>query len=98
MSQNRLNTIRKIILSVSGITILAIAFSLSRKIVDGNPPPRRQAEKTVKEVYYSEVLNGPYNVQIPSNGLLQAYQRIKITSRVQGVMNTIKPLFKPGQA
>jgi membrane fusion protein (multidrug efflux system) len=98
MSQNRLKTIRKIILSVSGIAILAIAFSLSRKIVDSNPPPRRQAEKTIKEVYYSQVLNGPYKVQIPANGILQAYQRIKITSRVQGVMNTINPLFKPGQS
>lgn len=98
MSQDRLKTLRKVILSVLGIVILIIAFSLSKKIINSNPPPRRQAEKTIKEVYYTEVNNGPYTVQIPSNGVLQAYQRIKITARVQGVMNTIKPLFKTGQS
>ena len=61
-------------------------------------PPRKEAGKVVKDVYYVEVKNNVYNVQIPSNGVLEAYQRIKVTARVQGLMQTISPLFKSGQA
>ena len=98
MSQNRLKNLRRILLSVLGILILVVAFSLSKSIANGNPPPRKEAGKVVKDVYYVEVKNNVYNVQIPSNGVLEAYQRIKVTARVQGLMQTISPLFKPGQA
>ncbi|MGA1030626.1 MAG: efflux RND transporter periplasmic adaptor subunit [Flavobacteriaceae bacterium] len=98
MSQNRLKTIRKIILFGVGLLIIVSAFSLSKSIANSSAPPRQQAEKVVKTVYYVEVKNGPYQVQIPSNGVLEAYQRIKVTSRVQGVMQTINPLFKSGQS
>ena len=98
MSQNRLKNLRRILLSVIGILILVVAFSLSKSIANGNPPPRKEAGKVVKDVYYVEVKNNVYNVQIPSNGVLEAYQRIKVTARVQGLMQTISPLFKSGQA
>ena len=98
MSQNRLKNIRKIILSILGLLIIFGSYLLSKSIANSNPPPRRQADKLVKEVYYLEVKNSTYKVQIPSNGILEAYQRIKITSRVQGLMQTISPLFKSGQA
>jgi multidrug efflux pump subunit AcrA (membrane-fusion protein) len=98
MSQNRLKNLRRILLSVLGILILVVAFSLSKSIANGNPPPRKEAGKVVKDVYYIEVKNNVYNVQIPSNGVLEAYQRIKVTARVQGLMQTISPLFKSGQA
>ena len=93
MSQNRLKNLRRILLSVLGILILVVAFSLSKSIANGNPPPRKEAGKVVKDVYYVEVKNNVYNVQIPSNGVLEAYQRIKVTARVQGLMQTISPLF-----
>ena len=98
MSQNRLKNLRRILLSVLGILILVVAFSLSKSIANGNPPQRKEAGKVVKDVYYVEVKNNVYNVQIPSNGVLEAYQRIKVTARVQGLMQTISPLFKSGQA
>jgi multidrug efflux pump subunit AcrA (membrane-fusion protein) len=99
MSKNTsLKTVRKWILFVLGFAVIALSFQLSKKIANSNPPPRRQAKKAVKNVFTKEVKNGSYNVQIPSNGLLEAYQRIKITSRVQGLMQTINPLFKSGQS
>ena len=99
MSKNTsLKTVRKWILFILGFVVIALSFQLSKKIANSNPPPRRQAEKVVKNVFTKEVKNGSYNVQIPSNGLLEAYQRIKITSRVQGLMQTINPLFKSGQS
>ena len=99
MSKNTsLKTVRKWILFILGFVVIALSFQLSKKIANSNPPPRRQAEKVVKNVFTEEVINGSYNVQIPSNGVLEAYQRIKITSRVQGLMQTINPLFKSGQS
>ena len=99
MSKNTsLKTVRKWILFILGFVVITLSFQLSKKIANSNPPPRRQAEKVVKNVFTKEVKNGSYNVQIPSNGLLEAYQRIKITSRVQGLMQTINPLFKSGQS
>lgn len=99
MSKNTsLKTVRKWILFILGFVVIALSFQLSKKIANSNPPPRRLAEKVVKNVFTKEVINGSYNVQIPSNGVLEAYQRIKITSRVQGLMQTINPLFKSGQS
>ena len=99
MSKNTsLKTVRKWILFILGFVVIALSFQLSKKIANSNPPPRRQAEKVVKNVFTKEVINGSYNVQIPSNGVLEAYQRIKITPLVQGLMQTINPLFKSGQS
>ena len=92
-----LKNARKWILFVLGFVIIAVSFQLSMNIIDSSPPPRKKAENPVKEVYTLKVKNGPYQVQIPSNGVLQAYKRIRITARVQGVMQSISPLFKSGQ-
>ena len=98
MSKNSfLKKARKWILFISGFLVIAISFQLSKKIIDSNPPPRKRAENKTKDVYIKKVVNGKYQVQIPSEGILQAYKRIRITSRVQGLMRAINPLFKPGQ-
>ena len=92
-----LRSARKWILFVLGFAIIALSFQLSKIIIDSNPPPRKKAENPIKDVYTLKVKNGPYQVQIPSKGVLQAYKRVRITARVQGVMQTIRPLFKSGQ-
>lgn len=98
MSKNSfLKKARKWILFISGFLVIVISFQLSKKIIDSNPPPRKRAENKTKDVYIKKVVNGKYQVQIPSEGILQAYKRIRITSRVQGLMRAINPLFKPGQ-
>ena len=90
-------SLRKLILFFLGFGIVALSYQLSKKIIDSNPPPRKKAENTIKEVYTIKVKNGPYQAQIPSKGVLQAYKRVRITARVRGVMQTITPLFKTGQ-
>ena len=98
MSNNtKLNKRRKWILFFLGFIVIALSFQLSQRIIDSNPPPRKKADNPIKDVYTLFVKNGPYQVQIPSEGILRAYKRIKITARVQGVMQTINPLFKAGQ-
>ena len=98
MSKNTsLKGARKWILFVLGFVIIALSFQLSKTIIDSIPRRRKYAEKSIKEVFTLKVKNGPYQVQIPSKGVLQAYKRIRITARVRGVMQTITPLFKSGQ-
>tara|TARA_B100001057_G_scaffold335150_1_gene335766 strand:- start:531 stop:1676 length:1146 start_codon:yes stop_codon:yes gene_type:complete len=90
-------SLRKLILFFLGFGIVALSYQLSKKIIDSNPSPRKKAENTIKDVYTIKVKNGPYQAQIPSKGVLQAYKRVRITARVRGVMQTITPLFKTGQ-
>ena len=92
-----LKNLRKWILFFLGITILFVSFKFSQSIANANTPDRKEGKSIVKEVYTREVTNGSYQVQIPSNGVLQAYRRVSLTSRVQGLMQTINPLFKVGQ-
>jgi len=96
-STSNLKNIRKWLLFSLGAIVIVASISLSQKIANSNPPPRKKAENVVKEVYTTTVKNGRYQVQIPAEGVLNAYQRIQITARVQGVMQTIRPLFKTGQ-
>ena len=65
-----LKNARKWILFVLGFVIIAVSFQLSMNIIDSSPPSRKKAENPVKEVYTLKVKNGPYQVQIPSNGVL----------------------------
>lgn len=90
-------SLRKLILFFLGLGIIALSYQLSKIIIDSNPPPRKKVKNLIKDVYTLKVKNGPYQVQIPSKGVLQAYKRVRITARVQGVMQTINPLFKTGQ-
>ena len=92
-----LKRIRKWILFILGFIVILTSFLFSKKIIDSSPPPRKKAENRVRDVFTKTVKNVSYQVQIPSDGILRAYNRIQITSRVQGILKTIKPLFKPGQ-
>jgi multidrug efflux pump subunit AcrA (membrane-fusion protein) len=84
-------------LIVLGFVILYGSYKISQTIANSRPSKNREFKVVTKEVYTRKVTNGSYQVQIPSNGVLNAFKRISLTSRVQGVMQTIKPLFKVGQ-
>jgi multidrug efflux pump subunit AcrA (membrane-fusion protein) len=92
-----LKNIRKGILLILGFLVIITSVFLSQKIANSSPPPRKKADNIVKEVYTIRVKNDTYKVEIPTEGILTAYQRVQLTARVQGVMLTINPLFKPGQ-
>ena len=92
-----LKNLRKWILFFLGIIILFVSFKLSQTIANSNEIRSPEGKSLVKEVYTLEVKKRSYQVEIPSSGVLEAYRRVSLTSRVQGVMQTIKPLFKTGQ-
>ena len=64
-----LKSIRKWILFVLGFIVIALSFQLSKIIIESNPPPRKKAGNTIKEVYTLKVVNGQYQVKIPSEGI-----------------------------
>ena len=92
-----LKNTRKWILFILGFFVIGLSFQLTKKIFDSNPPTRKKGGNAIKDAYTTKVKNGSYQVQIPSDGVLRAYKRIQITARVQGILKTIKPLFKSGQ-
>jgi len=92
-----MNQLRKIILAILGIVIVVVSVMLSGVIIDSKPVYGSRSKNSIKEVYTQEVVNQTIKTTVPANGVLVAYQRVTLTSRVQGVLQQIDPLFKAGQ-
>jgi len=97
-NSSQMNQLRKIILAVLGIVLVVLSIFVSGKIIANKPVYGSKAKNNVKEVYVQEVTNQRIKTQVPTNGVLVAHQRITLTSRVQGVLKTIDPLFKTAQS
>ena len=97
-NSSQMNQLRKIILAVLGIVLVVLSIFVSGKIIANKPVYGSKAKNNVKEVYVQEVTNQRIKTQVPTNGVLVAHQRITLTSRVQGVLKTIEPLFKTAQS
>jgi multidrug efflux pump subunit AcrA (membrane-fusion protein) len=87
---------RKIILAILGILLIAGAVFLGKYFIDKNQKPKPTYKKSVKAVFVNLVQNKEIPVIISANGNLVAKNRIEIFSEVQGVLNTSKKAFKPG--
>ncbi len=96
-TSSRMNQLRKIILAILGIVIVVVSVMLSGVIIDSKPVYGSRSKNSIKEVYTQEVVNQTIKTTVPANGVLVAYQRVTLTSRVQGVLEQIDPLFKAGQ-
>lgn len=88
---------RKIILSILGLVIIALAIFVAKIIVDSKKSYRPQAQKVVKTVFTQEVKNGTVPIVVPANGNLVAKNRVELYSEVQGVFRGSNKLFRPGQ-
>ena len=88
---------RKIILSILGLVIIALAIFLAKIIVDSKKSYRPQAQKVVKTVFTQVVKNGTVPIVVPANGNLVAKNRVELYSEVQGVFRGGNKLFRPGQ-
>ncbi|TXD51832.1 MULTISPECIES: efflux RND transporter periplasmic adaptor subunit [unclassified Polaribacter] len=87
---------RKIILAILGILLIAGAIFLGKYFIDKNQKPRPKYQKSVKTVFVNSVKNTEIPVVISANGNLIAKNKIVIFSEVQGVLNTSNKAFKPG--
>ncbi|MEO1050916.1 MAG: HlyD family efflux transporter periplasmic adaptor subunit [Bacteroidota bacterium] len=88
---------RKIILAVLGLVLIAGAFYLASSLISSNSRKRPPVPKEIKTVFIDTVVNKTIPITINANGSLTAQRKIEIYSEVQGVFNASDKAFKPGE-
>jgi multidrug efflux pump subunit AcrA (membrane-fusion protein) len=88
---------RKIILSIIGILLVAFSFYTAKTLIANKNRPKPIKEKVVKTVFTDTVKNGTVKIVIPANGSLVAKRRVELFAEVQGVFKPSRKLFKPGE-
>ena len=87
---------RKVILAILGLLLIAGAIVLGNYFIDKNQAPRPTFKKSIKIVFVKEVKNNEVPIILTANGNLQAKNKIDVFSEVQGVLNASDKAFKPG--
>lgn len=87
---------RKIILSVLGIVLVAGAFFLGNYIIKNNQRPKPKIKKTINTVFVENVVNENTPIVLIANGSLVAKNKIDLFSEVQGILNSTRKPFKAG--
>lgn len=88
---------RKIILSVLGLVLIALSVFAAKAIVASGQKQRPKPNKVIKTVFADTVVNTTVPITIAANGNLRAQRRVELYSEVQGVLKMGKKLFKAGQ-
>ena len=88
---------RKIILGILGVVIIALSVMIAGNLIRSNKRQRPQPRKVVKTVFTDTVSNSVIPIRIKANGNLTAVRRVELFSEVQGVFKPGAVLFKPGQ-
>ena len=89
---------RKIILAILGLIIIAISIFGAIYLVKSNKKEVAVKKDIAKPISVKEVQNTDILVEIQTNGSLTALNKFEIFSEVQGVFTPAKKLFRPGQA
>lgn len=88
---------RRNILIILGVVILALAILASYSIAGGGKKEIPKPKKIIKTVFVDTVKNGTIPIMVEANGNLVAKRRLALYSEVQGVFKTGRKLFKEGQ-
>ena len=89
--------VRKVIIIVVSIAVLAGGVLLKNKLADSQKPPLKKAEKLVTAVYVDTVKNALIPIALNFTGKLMAKNRVELYAEVQGVMTTGSGGFKAGE-
>ncbi len=89
---------RKIILIILAVVIIAGAAIGAKLIIDSKTAPKPKAVKEVKIVTADTIQNSTIPIVIPANGNLQAKRRVELYAEVTGVFRSTGKLFRTGQA
>jgi multidrug efflux pump subunit AcrA (membrane-fusion protein) len=89
---------RKVILSVIAVIIIAAAAFAAKYIYDSKTAPKPKVKKEVKIVSTDTIQNKTISIVIPSNGNLMAKRRVELYSEVTGVFKSTGKLFRTGQS
>ncbi|MFD1550795.1 efflux transporter periplasmic adaptor subunit [Putridiphycobacter roseus] len=89
---------RKIIITISGIAILALGFLVNRLLANSKKEPENKIENSVASVYVQTAENKLVPLQIPTSGSILAKDRMEIYAEVTGVFQQGNKAFKAGTA
>lgn len=87
---------RKIVIVVSTLAILALAFYLSGLMADSKKPAPKKKVNNIAKVYTTEVKNQNSAVNVIATGRLLAKDRVELFAEVQGIMENTGAEFKAG--
>jgi len=88
---------RKIILIILSVVIIAGAAIGAKLIIDSKTAPKSKASKEIKIVTVDTIQNATIPIVIPANGNLQAKRRVELYAEVTGVFRPTGKLFRTGQ-
>ena len=88
---------RKLILAILGVLLIAGAIYGAKIIINSKSKTRKAPSKVIKTVFVDTVKNTSIPIIIPANGNLVAKRRVEIYSEVQGIFKPGSKLFKPGE-
>ncbi|TXC76935.1 efflux RND transporter periplasmic adaptor subunit [Luteibaculum oceani] len=91
-------TKRQIIVVLSTIGILLLAFAISNFLGKGKERPKKEQVKSVSTVFASKVVLDNSPVILESTGILRAKNRLDLFSEVQGVMEFDQGRFREGNS
>ncbi|MDX1348908.1 MAG: HlyD family efflux transporter periplasmic adaptor subunit [Putridiphycobacter sp.] len=89
---------RKIIITISGIAILALGFLGNRLLANSKKEPEKKIENKINSVYVKVAKNESVPVSIATSGSVVAKDRMQIYAEVTGVFESGSKPFKPGAA
>lgn len=89
--------VRKIIIVVVSVAVLAGGVLLKNKLADSKKPLLKKAEKMITVVYTDTVKNGMVPIALELTGKLMAKNRVELYAEVQGVMTASSGGFKAGE-
>ncbi len=87
---------RKIILAMLGILVIASAVFLGNYLVEKNQKPKPKFKTQIKTVFVNKVQNKEIPIILYASGGLIAKNKIELFSEVQGILKPSRKAFKPG--
>lgn len=87
---------RKIILSILGLLVIAGAVFIAKTLADMKEEPVPVEQKVVNSVFTQTVKNSSTPVTLTASGSLAARDRVDLFAEVQGIFEKSDKVFKPG--
>ena len=87
---------RKIILAILGVLLIAGAYFLGQDLIAKNQKPKPKFKRVIKTVFVASVTNKTIPIIISASGNLIAKNKIAIFSEVQGILKPSRKAFKAG--
>ena len=83
---------------IIGLVLIGVSLFFGYRIIQSKTKPEKKVQKIVKTALVDTVRNHDVKIQIPTNGIITAKNRVELFTEVSGVFTKSSQPFKPGQA